>query len=434
MYSNYSDVQFPSLHNEEPMNLRQFEGLKLAASQEIVYNNGRWRVPSRSGGRHHWVDFRSAIPTCDCDDYQLRQEECAHIYAVVYTAKRQKQQPIPELDATTIPKKPTYKQNWAAYNEAQMTEKPRFYALLADLVSGVEEPEAERGRPPVPVKDNAFTVVAKVFSTWAARRFVSDLDGAVDKGYLSRYPHANSISTVLRQKEMTPILKELVVRSSLPMRAIETDFATDSSGFSSSRYVRWFDEKYGVKKSGHDWVKVHIAVGVKTQIVTAVEIRGRDANDAPMFGPLIEVTARNFKINEVSGDKAYSSVENLELVAGLGGTAYIPFKSNATGGSGGLWERMYHYFQFNRKEFLEKYHKRSKVESAFAMVKAKFGTHVRSRTDTSMKNEVLAKFIAHNILVVHQAQIELGVEAMFWGDEKDKKSDGGATMGLPPAI
>jgi len=31
-----------------------------------------------------------------------------------------------------------------------------------------------------------------------------------------------------------------------------------------------------------------------------------------------------------------------------------------------------------------------------------------------MKNEVLCKFLGHNIVVVHQAIEELGIEATFW--------------------
>jgi hypothetical protein len=50
------------------------------------------------------------------------------------------------------------------------------------------------------------------------------------------------------------------------------------------------------------------------------------------------------------------------------------------------------------------------------MVKAKFRDHVRSKTDVAMKNEVLCKFLCHNICVVHQSHIELGIAPIFWGD------------------
>ena len=41
---------------------------------------------------------------------------------------------------------------------------------------------------------------------------------------------------------------------------------------------------------------------------------------------------------------------------------------------------MYHFWQFNRAEFLAHYHKRSDVKSTFSMINAKFRDHVRSKT------------------------------------------------------
>ena len=58
---------------------------------------------------------------------------------------------------------------------------------------------------------------------------------------------------------------------------------------------------------------------------------------------------------------------------------------------------MYHYFASRREEFLQHYHKRSNVESTFSMVKRKFGDSLRSKTDTAMVNETLAKLLCHNL-------------------------------------
>ena len=201
---------------------------------------------------------------------------------------------------------------------------------------------------------------------------------------------------------MTPILRELVIRSSLPLKAVEVDFAPDSTGFSTNRFVKWYDEKYGVQRSGHDWVKVHIMTGVKTNIVTAVEIHGRDAADSPLLPPMLATTAKNFTIHEVSADKGYSGVENTEAVFQAGGTPFIAYKANTTGAAGGLWEKMFHFFQYRREEFLTHYHKRSNVESTFSMMKAKFRDGVRAKTDVAMVNEALCKIICHNICCVIQ--------------------------------
>jgi transposase len=182
--------------------------------------------------------------------------------------------------------------------------------------------------------------------------------------------------------------------------------------------VRWYDEKYGVHRSGKDCVLAHIMTGVKTNIVTAVEIEKRPGQDSPNFKPLIETTAQNFTIKEVPADKAYLSHDNLALVEGLGATAFIPYKSNSQPGeAGSIWEKMFLYYSLRREEFLLHYHQRSNVESTFWMVQSKFNPFVRSKTDTAMKNEVLCKFLCHNIVVIHQSQIELKIAPVFWPNE-----------------
>ena len=158
--------------------------------------------------------------------------------------------------------------------------------------------------------------------------------------------------------------------------------------------------------------------GTKTHVVTAVEIHDKNAADSPQFKPLVETTAKDFSVKEVPADKAYLSHENLELIEGLGGTAYVPFKSNSVPGEAGrLWEKMFLYYQFNREDFMAHYHKRSNAESVFSMIKAKFRDNVRSRTDVAMKNEVLCQFLCHNICCVIMSQVELGIEPVFWKNE-----------------
>jgi hypothetical protein len=47
------------------------------------------------------------------------------------------------------------------------------------------------------------------------------------------------------------------------------------------------------------------------------------------------------------------------------------------------------------------------------MVKAKFGDTLFAKTEQAQDNEVLAKFVAHNLCVLIQAFYELGIEADF---------------------
>jgi hypothetical protein len=75
-----------------------------------------------------------------------------------------------------------------------------------------------------------------------------------------------------------------------------------------------------------------------------------------------------------------------------------------------LWRQMFHEFHYHSDAFLAHYHQRNNVESVFSMVKRKFGGDVRSKTETAMLNEVICKFVCHNICVIISAMFELGLD------------------------
>jgi transposase len=159
--------------------------------------------------------------------------------------------------------------------------------------------------------------------------------------------------------------------------------------------------------------------GVKTNIVTSVEVTARNAGDSPQFAPLVEQTAQNFPIQSVMADKAYSSAKNMHLVLVKGGQPYIAFRNNATAtgkGQSQVWKRMYHFYAQNQEWFMRHYHRRSNVETTFSMIKGKFGERLRSKGRTAQVNEVLCKILCHNVCCLIQSIYELGVEPSFWED------------------
>jgi transposase len=137
-------------------------------------------------------------------------------------------------------------------------------------------------------------------------------------------------------------------------------------------------------------------------------------HDGYFLPPLVKQTAENFRVREVAADKAYLSHKNFEAVEAVGGLPFIPFKAQNVAPKGdGIWAKMYHLFHYRREEFLAHYHQRSAVESAFSMMKAKFGSSVRSKSEVGQVNEVLAKVLCHNICVLIRAIHNLGIESTF---------------------
>lgn len=271
------------------------------------------------------------------------------------------------------------------------------------------------GRPRLPLAHIIFSATFKTYSTVSGRRFVSDLREAKAKGYLSKMPSYNSIFDYLKMESLTPYLKHLIAESSLPLKSLETAFAVDSSGFSTTRFVRWFDVKYGGNEDWHDWIKMHLMCGTSTHIVTSVELSRARSHYSPYYKPLVDATAKSgFNMQEISADKAYISAENLHTTINHGAMPYIPFKSNVNIKRGDdLWKRLYHFYSFKREEFLTHYHKRSNVETTFSMIKSKFGERLRCKTETAQINEALCKVLCQNLCVVIQSMYELGVDPTF---------------------
>jgi hypothetical protein len=307
------------------MDTREQRGIIIAATVKLAANHGVWIVPSQTGGdKRYMVD--PCKGTCTCPDHQETGFKCKHQYAVEFTLRRECKPDGTVVEQQTFKwtEEKTYTQDWPAYNEAQATEKHRFQVLLCDLCRGISEPgRSGVGRKPIPVRDQLFSLCFKVYSTVSHRRFNCDLQDAHKAGHLTRPVHFAKVATFLENAELAPHLRTLIGQSAAPLSAVETDFAVDSSGFSASKFVRWYDEKYGVERSGHDWVKVHLACGVKTHVVTAAAIYGRDAADCPVLPELVKRTAERFPIKEVSADKAYLSAANVETIAQFGGQAVV---------------------------------------------------------------------------------------------------------------
>jgi transposase len=404
---------------QELLKERKQRGFELAKVSKITEKNGVWQVPSATSlNKTYQVELMLEGAKCTCEDYKERGLKCKHYFAVQYILTK-----TTNRDGTTTitqTKRITYPQNWKAYDLATEQQKELYQKLLNDLCNTIQEKPYTFGRPKMPMRDMVFASALKVYSTFSLRRFGTDKKEAQSKGYLVKAPDYSTVAKYMESEEMTPILKELLQISALPLKAVENDsFSIDSSGFSPHKFSRWFDHKWGAKGKEVDkklFYKAHIVVGNKTHIICNAEVTTQFVSDYVMLPQLVQEVKQNFNVNELDADKAYSGRPNFDLLEKLGIVPMIPFKSDATPNPRGhshIWRDMYNYFTYNREAFLMRYHQRSNVESAFFMIKSKFSDYVRSKTDTACINEILLKLISHNICVVIQETFELGIQANF---------------------
>src|SRR5713226_5750850 len=181
------------------MNAREERGIVIAATTKLNEQHGVWVVPSATADdKRYMVDIRKG--TCTCPDHSETGFKCKHQYAVEFTVKREcsTDGTVTETKTITFSEKKTYTQNWPAYNLAQQTEKARLQVLLADLCTYIPEPERKDGMPgprPTSIADRAFACCFKVYCGLSSRRWATDMNEALDNGYLSRSVHPSKVCT-----------------------------------------------------------------------------------------------------------------------------------------------------------------------------------------------------------------------------------------------
>lgn len=307
-------------------------------------------------------------------------------------------------------------QDWKAYNNSQTSEKIIFMKLLGELCGLIENLPRSKGRKPIELSDMIFSCCLKTYLGFSSRRTISDLKMARDLHYLSKAVHFNTILKYLDDRNLTPILKELIEISALPLKQVEQDFAIDATGFSTGRFDRWQTARAYANSKIRYWKKAHVTYGVLTNIVTSVEITTGSTHDSKMFPEVIQRTANNFNMREVSADKGYSSRRNMQIISELGAIPFIPFKKNAKANSRGcrIWQAMFSYFHKHKEEWAKHYHKRSQAEAGFSMIKRRFGDFTRCRKEISQTNEILCKILCHNIAVLIQETYMNGIPIDFY--------------------
>ena len=208
---------------------------------------------------------------------------------------------------------------WTAYNAAQTEEKRRFAQLLADLCGSIEQPAQAKGRPRLPFSDMTFSAVYKVYCGFSSRRFTSDLRDAYSDGLVDSTPHFNSVSRYLANPVLTTDPSEVREREQPAAESRRNRLRRRRFGLQHVEVRPLYDHKHGRKTQKREWLKVRPVCGVKTNVVTAVDISGHEVHDSYFFVPLVKRTAKHFEVSEVYAEKAYLSRWNMDTVGGSAG-------------------------------------------------------------------------------------------------------------------
>jgi len=230
-------------------------------------------------------------------------------------------------------------------------------------------------------------------------------------------PCFKTLSNYREDNSLQIVLDKLIEESSKPLSVIEHDFATDATGIRTNLFSSWYSIRCQKEIKKRDHLTIHITTGVKSNVVTALNVEIKSGNDNKIFREHVDKTTENFKVNEWSGDGRYWCKENCKKISEVRAKPYFKVWKNWSGKSRGCmpWKMMNLESKNNPEEYGKHYHKRSNVESTNHSKKVIHGNKVYSRLPSARINEETLRWINHNINVLNRAKYEWKINPKFMG-------------------
>ena len=230
-----------------------------------------------------------------------------------------------------------------------------------------------------------------------------------------KIPCFKTLSNYRENNSLQIVLDELIEESSKPLSTIEHDFATDATGIKTKLFSSWYSIRCQKEIKKRDHLTIHITTGVKSNIVTALNVEIKSGSDNKILREHVDKTVKNFKIKEWSGDGKYWCKDNCKKICEVGAKPYFKVWKNWAGKSRGCmpWKLMNLESKENPEEYGKHYHKRSNVESTNMSKKMLHGDKVYSKHDSSRLNEEAQRWINHNQSVLNRAKHQWDIDPKF---------------------
>mgnify|MGYP000274079309 CR=1 FL=1 len=290
------------------------------------------------------------------------------------------------------------RRNWKEYNE-KLVRRGEIYVSLDFLDNWEKElEELNRGKRGRPYKYPHSFMLFLAFLHVAFLPF-RQLEGFL-RGLSKYIPE-------LKIADYTTIFKRLKkIKIEIPLQELGNDviIALDSTGMKISSRGEWIRHKWKVRKG---WVKVHIAVDIKTKKLLALEITDERIGDGKMLKPLMRQAKRNInggRIKAVYGDGTYDSRDNFNFLDSEEIEPIIKTRKDASiraKGSPSRAKMVREMKKLGYEGWRDKYRygDRWAVETFFSGVKRTFGETTIAKTVEGVFQEVKLKFLFYNMLL-----------------------------------
>ena len=291
------------------------------------------------------------------------------------------------------------KRNWSAYNES-LIERGHILMDIGFIKSQRRElanmNKKKVGRPFLyPDSYVQFLAFIKIGFSISYRTVQGIVRG------LTEYIKIEEIHfTQLRRriKKMCTNVRNFY-KNNYSMTNESTTLVIDASGLTTSKKGNYIEDKW--KKERREYLKLHIAVDVKSKQIILFRVTKGTVHDSKKFVPMIKEISQNNNITKVYADKAYDSKTNFNLLDKLHIEPVISIRKNANGRTRKCKSRneQVHLIQnigYDQYKKLKDTGKRWIAEVVFSSLKRVLGEHLLSRKFSTQKAETALKIMLYN--------------------------------------
>ena len=268
--------------------------------------------------------------------------------------------------------------------EKEVEEVKRFCVMLAKR-AGIKKYKSKYSKRIFSQHDHIVMLTLKEIESRSYREFADWL--SPEELELSRAPYFNTPQKA-SQRFKNSTIALLIEKCISLLRKKALSVGIDSTGFGLNEGSTYYNKRCLIFKTRKPFLKLSIACELDSMLVLGTSIHKMSRNDTRDFIPLL-AKLKGKKLRFVSADKAYDSEANRKyVVEELSSRPEIPIR-------GSLGRRPGFYRK--RNKLTKMYHQRSKVETAFSVMKRLYKPNIKATTVKQQRKEALFKVLAYNI-------------------------------------
>ena len=241
-----------------------------------------------------------------------------------------------------------------------------------------------------------FLLVYKQFRKFTYKELLEDLsDNITLRAYLglNKLPEYTTLIKFAKRLS-SKIFEKLITAFSMFIEQPEK-VAIDGTGISLDNASPHYCKRIGKKYHKRPFLKLSVIVEIKRYMILQFKVRKKTRHDVIDAYPMVKKLARQYKPEAFYGDRGYDSEKLFKIVFEELGAYPLSLQKRLDVPK---YKRKGRY----RKETVDvfdygEYLQRNKVETAFSILKRKFGFSIRSRNVKNQKVEAMSRIIAYNI-------------------------------------